>query len=122
MELIQKYYLPYHFPLRKEMLGILIIILIFLLFPYMVRTIDVTAAALDPGIFSAIILAVSAVLIFKAVTWWLIKIIWPVFAKFSDKYFEWQFISLSGLQKVLIYLGFYLLIFYAFVVVLLGLI
>ena len=121
MNLVQKYYLPYHFPLRKEFAGILIIILIFLIFPYAIRLIDITAAPIDPGIFSAIILAVSAVLIFKAVTWWVIKAIWPVFARFSDQYFEYQFIKLNGLEKVLIYLGFYVFIFYAFVLVLLGL-
>ncbi len=122
MELIQKYYLPWHFPLRKEFAGILVIIMIFLLFPYFIRRIDVTAAAIDPGIFSAIILAVSAVLIFKAVTWWIIKAIWPVFAEYSNKHFERNFKSLITWQKVVIYLGFYLLLLYAFVIVLAALI
>lgn len=122
MELIQKYYLPWYFPLRKEFAGILVIIMIFLLFPYFIRRVDVTAAAIDPGIFSAIILAVSAVLIFKAVTWWIIKAIWPVFAEYSNKHFERNFKSLITWQKVVIYLGFYLLLLYAFVIVLAALI
>lgn len=114
--------MPWYFPLRKEFTGILVIIMIFLLFPYFIRRIDVTAAAIDPGIFSAIILAVSAVLIFKAVTWWIIKAIWPVFAEYSNKHFERNFKSLITWQKVVIYLGFYLLLLYAFVIVLAALI
>ncbi len=122
MEPIQKYYLPWHFPLRKEFAGILVIILIFLLFPYFIRHVDVTAAAIDPGIFSAIILAASAVLIFKAITWWVIKAIWPVFAEYSNEHFERNFKSLITWQKVLIYLGFYMLTLFAFIIVLAALI
>lgn len=115
MELFQKYYLPWHFPFRKELAGILVILVIFLVFPYLIRTIDVTAAAIDPGIFSAIILAVSAILIFKAVTWWILTAIWPVFAEYSNEHFERNFKSLLPWQKVIIYLGFYLLVLFAFV-------
>ena len=118
MELIKKYFLPSHFPLRKEFAGIVVIILIFLLYPYFIRQIDVTAAAIDPGIYSAIILAVSAILIFKAATWWIIKAIWPVFGRYSDHHFEANFKSLTAGQKVIIYLGFYLLILFAFIQVL----
>jgi hypothetical protein len=84
--------------------------------------VDSSAAAIDPGIYSAIILAVSAILIFKAGTWWIIKVIWPVFAEYSNQQFERNFKSLITWQKVLIYLGFYLSIFYAFVIVLAALI
>lgn len=115
MELIQKYYLPWHFPIRKELAGILVIVLIFLLFPYMIRKVDVTAAAIDPGIFSAIILAVSAILIFQAVTWWILTAIWPVFMEYSNEHFERNFKSLLSWQKVIIYLAFYLLLLFAFV-------
>jgi hypothetical protein len=115
MELSQKYYLPWHFPFRKELAGILVILVIFLIFPYFIRSIDVTAAAIDPGIFSAIILAVSAILIFKAVTWWILTAIWPVFAEYSSEHFERNFKSLLSWQKVIIYLGFYLLLVFAFV-------
>ncbi|MES3016402.1 MAG: hypothetical protein V4721_01430 [Bacteroidota bacterium] len=106
------------FPLNREFSGIVIIVLIFICFPYGVRLVDVTAAAIDPGIYSAIILAVSAILIFKAGTWWIIKVIWPVFAEYSAQQFERNFRSLINVQKVLIYLGFYLSVFYAFVLVL----
>lgn len=118
MELIQKYYFPWHFPLRKEAGGIIVIILIFLLYPYFIRQIDATAAAIDPGIISAIILAVTAILIFKSATWWIIKAIWPVFAHYSEHSFESNFKSLTAGQKVVIYLGFYLVVLWGFIEVL----
>lgn len=67
MELIYKTLLHGRFPLRKEFAGIILILLIFIFFPYFVREIDVTAAAIDPGIFSAVILAIATILIFQAV-------------------------------------------------------
>jgi len=122
MKLIQKYLQPVPFPLSREFIGILVIVLIFFSFPYAIRLLDITAAAIDPGIYSAIILAVSAILIFKSGTWWIIKVTWPVFAEYAAQHFENNFKSLLSLHKVLIYLGFYLIIFYAFVIVLAALI
>ncbi len=118
MQLTQKYFLPAHFPFRKELAGILVIIIIFLLYPYFIREIDITAAAIDPGVYSAVILAVSALLIFKAATWWIIKAIWPVFAVYSDHHFEGNFKSLTPGQKVVVYLGFYLFLLYGFIEIL----
>ena len=118
MDLIKKYYLPWHFPVRKEFAGLLIILIAFLVFPRLIRLVDITSAPIDPGAFSAVILAIAALLLFKAVTWWLIKAIWPVFADFSDHHFERTFRSLTALQKVVIYLVFYLALLLSFVVTL----
>ena len=122
MKLIQKYHQPLFIPLRKEFIGIVAVVTAFLVFPYIIRQLDITAAAIDPGIISAVILAAVAILIFKALTWWLIKVIWPVFADFSEQQFEGNFRSMQSGQKVIIYLSFYMLILYAFVVVLSALI
>jgi len=122
MKLIQKYHQPLFIPLRKEFIGIIAVVTAFLVFPYIIRQLDITAAAIDPGIISAVILAAVAILIFKALTWWLIKVIWPVFADFSEKQFESNFRSMQSGQKVIIYLSFYMLILYAFVIVLSALI
>ena len=122
MKLIQKYHQPLFIPLRKEFIGIIAVVTAFLVFPYIIRQLDITAAAIDPGIISAVILAAVAILIFKALTWWLIKVIWPVFANFSEQQFESNFRSMPSGQKVIIYLSFYMQILYAFVVVLSALI
>jgi hypothetical protein len=120
MDLIQKYYLPWHFPLRKELAGILVILILFLVFPDLVRLIDITSAPVDPGAFSAVILAIAALLLFKAVTWWLLRAIWPVLADYSDQHFERNFKALLSWQKVVIYLLFYVLLLYGFILVLLA--
>jgi hypothetical protein len=122
MQLIQKYYMPWHFPLRKEFAGILVILLAFLWFPRLSRLIDITSAPIDPGAFSAVILAISAMLIFKAVTWWILKAIWPVFSDYSTHHFERNFKSLLSLHKVLIYLVFYMMLMYGFILVLIAIV
>lgn len=104
--------------INKELTGILIIVAAFLLFPYLIRQVDYSAAAIDPGILSAVILAIASVLIFQAVTWWVIRIIWPVFRSYSIYHFENNFKSLESWQKVIIYLSFYLLVLYSFIAVL----
>jgi hypothetical protein len=106
------------FLINKELTGILTIIAVFLLFPYLVRQVDYSAAAIDPGILSAVILSIASVLIFQAVTWWIIRVIWQVFHIYSTHHFENNFKSLEPWQKVIIYLGFYLLLLYSFVTVL----
>lgn len=92
----------------------------FLLFPWLCRHIDVTSAPVDPGVLSIVLIAILSFLIFKSVTWWVIRIIWPVFAEYSELHFERNFKSLLPLQKVLIYLAFYLLVLFGMVMTLLA--
>lgn len=87
----------------------------FLIFPWLSRRLDATAAPVDPGVLSLVLTALLAFLIFKSVTWWVIRIIWPVFAEYSELHFERNFKSLVPLQKVLVYLGFYLALLMGFV-------
>ena len=118
MELIQSLNQMRPLPLKTEHKGLIISALSFLVFPYLVRLLDSSAAAIDPGVLSAIILSIAAVLFFQATTWWVIKAIWPAFAMYSRGQFENNFKSLPAGQKVLIYLGFYLALLYAFIAVL----
>lgn len=101
--------------LKKEYFTMFSALLLFLYFPWLSRWIDITSAPIDPGALSAIIMAICSVLAFKAVTWWLINIIWPILAEYSKEHFERNFKSLLSWQKVIIYLGFYLLLLYSFV-------
>lgn len=105
-------------PLKKEYKGLIISGISFILFPYLIRLIDSSAAAIDPGVLSGILLSIVAVLFFQATTWWVIKAIWPSFAMYSSEKFVSNFNSLPAVQKVLIYLGFYLAILYSFIAVL----
>ncbi|WP_158280830.1 hypothetical protein, partial [Pararcticibacter amylolyticus] len=89
-----------------------------LVFPWISRRIDVTSAPVDPGILSVVIVAVLTFLVFKAVTWMAIRVIWPVFAEYSEVCFEDNFLSLTVPQKVLIYLGFYMMLLWSMVSIL----
>ncbi|WP_374165247.1 hypothetical protein [Arcticibacter sp. MXS-1] len=100
---------------NREWLTLIFAFAIFCLFPRLARQLDVTAAPIDVGALSAVIMAILAFLVFKAVTWGIIRLIWPVFASYSENQFNEEFLSLSELQKVLIYLGFYLLLLMGFV-------
>ncbi|PWG81930.1 hypothetical protein, partial [Pararcticibacter amylolyticus] len=96
-------------------------LVVFLLFPFLCRHIDVTSAPVDPGILSIVIMAVLTFLVFKSVTWIVIRIIWPVFHQYSEGDFEQDFRGLYPLHKVLIYLGFYVLLLMSMVFIMGGL-
>lgn len=100
---------------RKEHLAGFSVLLLFLCFPWLSRWIDITPAPVDPGLLSVAIMTILSLLAFKVVTWWLINIIWPVLADYSKEQFEQNFKSLSPWQKVVIYLGFYLLLLFSFI-------
>lgn len=118
MELIQTINHFCRIPLNLEFKGLIVSAISFILFPYMIRVVDNSAAAIDPGVLSGILLSIAAVLFFQATTWWVIKAIWPVFALYSQEQFAGNFRRLPGRQKVLVYLGFYLALLYAFILVL----
>ncbi|WP_207425064.1 hypothetical protein [Pedobacter sp. SYSU D00535] len=107
-------YLP-PISLHRQWIGLVFTILLFLLFPKLIRYIDISAAPIDAGIISALILSIVAILSFKAVTWWLIKSVWPLLATYSRNQFENDFQSLSSWQKILIFLAFYLSLLFSFV-------
>lgn len=117
MELIQTINHFRRIPLNLEFKGLIVSALSFILFPYLIRLVDHTAAAIDPGVLSGILLSIASVLFFQATTWWIIKAIWPVFALYSREQFADNFRRLRNRDKVLIYLGFYLALLYAFITV-----
>ncbi len=118
MELIHQLSQIRPIPVKTEYKGLIISALSFILFPYLIRMVDNSAAAIDPGVLSGIILSIAAVLFFQATTWWVIKAIWPAFAIYSRDHFVGNFKSLRAGQKVGVYLGFYLALLYAFILVL----
>ena len=118
MELLHSITQIRRIPLNTEFKGLIVSAISFIIFPYLIRLVDSSAAAIDPGVISAIILSIAAVLFFQATTWWVIKAIWPAFAMYSCDHFERNFKALQGVQKVVIYLGFYLALMYSFIAVL----
>lgn len=118
MELIHSINQYRPIPIKQEYKGLIASALSFIIFPYLIRLVDSSAAAIDPGVLSGIILSIAAVLFFQATTWWVIKAIWPSFAMYSRDQFVRNFNSMEAAHKVVVYLGFYLALLYAFIAVL----
>lgn len=93
-------------------------LLLFLFFPWICRSIDITSAPIDPGALSAPIMALLSFFIFKAATWWSIRIIWPVFAEYCEVYFETDFKRLAPREKMLTFLAVYMLLLMGFILTL----
>ena len=81
----------------------------------LLRQLDPTAAAVDIGVVSLVLLALLALALFVGVSRWLLGLLWPVLRDYHHHHFTPNFKSLQPWQK----LGFYLVIFfgllYAFV-------
>ena len=81
----------------------------------LLRGLDPTAAAVDIGAASLVLLAMLALAIFVAVNRWLLGLLWPVLRDYQRHHFSPNFKSLQPWQKI----GFYIVIFfgllYAFV-------
>lgn len=92
----------------REYISILVCFLILLYVPDVLRLLDPTAAPIDLGVISAIVLACITLMIAKSVVWGLLKSIWSSLADYSNKFFTADFQSLSPCQRVVIYLSFYL--------------
>lgn len=103
------------FTVNRKYAGIILALLCFLPYPWLSRMLAAGSIAIDPGVLTAVILTILSVLLFQAITWWLIKTIWPVLAQYATENFEQNFKSLLPWQKVIIYLSFYLLLFFSFI-------
>lgn len=90
-------------------------ILLFFLAGPLLRLADPTAAAVDIGALSLLLLGLVSGLGFITVSHWLTGLLWPVFRDFRKHHFEPFFKSLRPWQKILIYLGCFFLLLYAFV-------
>lgn len=93
---------------KPEYLFLLLSLLLFMAFPWLSRSIDAGAAPLDPGVLSITLMALLSFLVFKCLTWLLIRSIWPALAEYAGAHFAADFSLLSRRMKVCLFLGFYL--------------
>ncbi len=117
MELIRKILFT-GLSIPKEWRNLSIWLSLFFSFPFIIRKLDPSAAAIDPGALSAVLMTVFTLLLFKACTWWLIRNIWPFLAVFAQYHLENTYKSLPLWQKTMLFLGFYILLLYAFIFIL----
>jgi hypothetical protein len=91
---------------------------LFIKFPPMVRWFDFSAAPLDLGILSVVLVAALSVLTFMKLSLWLLHKNWPVMGKYAADHFERNFKSLLSWQKIMVYLGFFYALLLVFVLAL----
>ncbi len=82
----------------------------------LLRRVDPTAAVIDIGALSLVLLAVVALANFLAVSRWLIGLLFPVLRAYQKNHFSNNFKSLSPWQKITFYLVIFFGLLYAFVV------
>ena len=91
---------------------------LFVLFAWvgpLLRLADPTAAVVDIGALSLVLLAVVALAAFLAVSRWLLGLLWPVLRGYQQNHFSNNFKSLSPWQKITFYLVIFFGLLYAFV-------
>jgi len=81
----------------------------------LLRRFDPTAAVVDIGAVSLVLLAVVALAAFLAVSRWLLGLLWPVLRGYQKYHFSNNFKSLSPGQKITFYLVIFFGLLYAFV-------
>src|SRR3546814_3485773 len=91
---------------HKITITLIISLLLFIKFPPIARTLDYTAAPIDVGILSALLLATFALLLFVMLTNMLIEQYWGVLDDYAKEHFARNFKSLLHWQKVVVYLSF----------------
>ncbi len=106
--------------LKKYLLATLFVATLigYLGFQPLIHTVDLTAAPIDYGVLSAILIAAIAVLGFIQLCLWLLHHHWPVMGTYAADQFEENFNALLPWQKISIYLGLLLSLLYAFVLAL----
>lgn len=81
----------------------------------LLRWFDPTAAVVDAGALSLVLLAVVALGTFLAVSRWLVGLLWPVMRGYQRNHFANNFKSLLPWQKITFYLVIFFGLLYAFV-------
>ena len=81
----------------------------------LLRWADPTAAVVDLGALSLVLLAAVALATFLTVSHWLLGLLWPILKSYRKFYFANNFKSLLPWQKITFYLVIYFGLLYAFV-------
>ena len=96
-------------------IAIAVMALLFVHAGSVLRWLDPTAAAVDIGAISLVLLALVAVAAFISVSRWLLGLLWPVLRDYRNHHFSNNFKSLLPWQKVSFYLLVFFGLLYAFV-------
>ena len=101
---------------RNEAVGILVAVALFLCTPHVLRLIDPTAGAYDPGVLHLIVFSAVAVLSFSFLSWVGMRIHFSELFRYGQTAKMWEdFKALTGWQKIKLFLCVYFGYILAFV-------
>lgn len=103
---------------NNEYFSIGFALVIMIVSPSLIRLMDPTAMPPDPGALGLIIMAVVAVMVFLATTWFIITQTWAGIREYFEDHFLRNFKTLTPCQKVVISLALYFALFFSFLVAL----
>lgn len=106
----------------KENSMIVVLLALFFLAPYGLRSVDESAAAFDAGILHAIILTCVVFSIFQACTWSIVKTIWPDIGRYFKLWFSDSFKLQDNKQRMRVSLFVYFYILTALVLIFIGIV
>lgn len=104
----------------KENSMIVVLLGLFFIVPYFLRTVDETAAAFDAGILHSIILVCVVFSIFQACTWSIVKTIWPDIGHYFKYWFGGEYKILDQREKMRVALFVYFIILMSLVLIFIG--
>lgn len=91
------------------------LLILFLGFPWLSRRIDAGAAALDAGALSLILMAILSLVVFKMLSWLIIRTVWPFLEDYTREYLVSDFNRLPPAQRISLFFTLYMLMMLAFV-------
>ncbi|MGY4385638.1 hypothetical protein ACVWYN_002684 [Pedobacter sp. UYP24] len=91
----------------KEYIALIMAFVVFFISPYLLKMIDPTAGAYDAGVLQVIIMAIVQFAVFQAVTWSVVKNIWPAIGLYMKNFFNNEFLNLSSWQRICVSLFVY---------------
>lgn len=97
--------------------GVLIgsLLCLFLVFPWLSHRIDSGAASLDAGVLSLILITLLSMIIFKTVSWLLLRTVWPCLGDYVMHCMAEDFRSLDARSRLFLFCGAYFLMILGFV-------
>lgn len=95
----------------KEYTALIMAFVTFFLSPYVLRWVDPTAAPYDAGVLQIMIYSVVSFAVFQAITWSIVKNIWPAIGLYMKEMFNSDFLNLAPWQRVKASLFVYFCIF-----------
>lgn len=88
---------------------------LFLVFPWLSHRIDAGAASLDAGVLSLILITLLSMIIFKTISWLLLRTVWPCLADYAADLMAEDFWTLDARSRLLLFCGAYFLMILGFV-------